>query len=48
MCYDTFKRRLTQPRSYRDEWEDQHLVLQAQKDFIKYNSNQVSDRYVSQ
>ncbi|KAL4602541.1 hypothetical protein ACB092_10G059500 [Castanea dentata] len=27
MCYDTFKRRLTQPQSYRDEWEDQHLVL---------------------
>nr|POE68660.1 flavin-containing monooxygenase fmo gs-ox-like 5 [Quercus suber] len=28
--------------------KDRHLVLQAQKDFIKYTPNQVSDIYVSQ
>ncbi|KAK9984621.1 hypothetical protein SO802_034146 [Lithocarpus litseifolius] len=43
MYYATIKGRLAHLESYRDEWETQHLVLQAYKDFIKPASNQVSD-----
>ena len=42
MYYATIKGRLANLESYRDEWETQHLVLQAY-DFIKPASNQVSD-----
>ncbi|KAK9991324.1 hypothetical protein SO802_026309 [Lithocarpus litseifolius] len=48
MCCAAFKSRVTQPMSYRDDWEDQHLVLQAHEDFIKQTSNEVRDRCVSQ
>ncbi|GMY30066.1 flavin-containing monooxygenase FMO GS-OX-like 4 isoform X1 [Fagus crenata] len=48
MCLATFKSRLARPESYRDEWEDQQLILQAHEDFIKLTSNQVSDRCTSQ
>ncbi|XVE57700.1 hypothetical protein DITRI_Ditri04bG0110500 [Diplodiscus trichospermus] len=27
-----------QPETYRDEWDDHHLVLEAQEDFIKFTS----------
>ncbi|KAF6152992.1 hypothetical protein GIB67_021597 [Kingdonia uniflora] len=30
----TGKNRIARPETYRDEWEDQHLVLQAQEDFL--------------
>jgi len=48
MYYSTAKNRLARPESYRDEWEDHHLVLQAHEDFIDQISNRVSDRYLSQ
>ncbi|KAK7252669.1 hypothetical protein RIF29_36781 [Crotalaria pallida] len=32
----TSKNRVLRPESYRDEWEDDDLVLQAQKDFANY------------
>ncbi|KAM3734896.1 hypothetical protein ACB098_10G048400 [Castanea mollissima] len=40
MYYATVKGRLAHLESYRDEWETQHLVLQAYEDFIKPASNQ--------
>lgn len=48
MYYSTSKNRSARPGSYRDEWEDHHLVLQAHEDFIDYTSNGVSDRCLSQ
>lgn len=48
MYYSTSKNRRARPGSYRDEWEDHHLVLQAHEDFIDYTSNGVSDRCLSQ
>lgn len=39
------KNRLTRPETYRDEWDDHHLILQAQEDFIKYTSNRVTSKY---
>ncbi|KAF8412409.1 hypothetical protein HHK36_000373 [Tetracentron sinense] len=39
MYYATGKNRVARPETYRDEWEDQHLVLQAQEDFIQYSPN---------
>uniref|UniRef100_A0A7N2N2Q8 Flavin-containing monooxygenase n=1 Tax=Quercus lobata TaxID=97700 RepID=A0A7N2N2Q8_QUELO len=41
MYYATVKGRLAHLESYRDEWETQHLVLQAYEDFIKPASNQI-------
>ncbi|KAM3734898.1 hypothetical protein ACB098_10G048500 [Castanea mollissima] len=38
----TIKSKLAHLESYRDEWEAQHLVLQAYEDFIKHTSEQVS------
>ncbi|XP_060674609.1 flavin-containing monooxygenase FMO GS-OX-like 4 isoform X1 [Ziziphus jujuba] len=35
----TKKSKITRPNSYRDEWEDQHLVWQANQDFIKFTVN---------
>ncbi|XP_040987318.1 flavin-containing monooxygenase FMO GS-OX-like 4 isoform X3 [Juglans microcarpa x Juglans regia] len=39
MFYTILNSVLARPESYRDEWEDHHLVLQAHEDFIKYTSN---------
>ncbi|KAL5551162.1 hypothetical protein UlMin_001338 [Ulmus minor] len=40
--YDALcKNRSLRPETYRDEWEDGHLVLQAQQDFAKFCSNGV-------
>ncbi|OVA15147.1 Flavin monooxygenase FMO [Macleaya cordata] len=36
MELESFKRTLSQPETYRDEWEDEHLILQAQEEFRKY------------
>lgn len=33
------KNRRARPETYRDEWEDDHLVLQAHEDFKKYTLN---------
>lgn len=41
------KDRRARPESYRDDWEDHHLVLQACEDFMKYTSHKVSDRSAS-
>ncbi|XP_030947988.1 flavin-containing monooxygenase FMO GS-OX-like 4 isoform X1 [Quercus lobata] len=38
----TIKSKLAHLESYREEWEAQHLVLQAYEDFIKHTSEQVS------
>ncbi|KAG6634274.1 flavin-containing monooxygenase FMO GS-OX-like 4 [Carya illinoinensis] len=40
------RNRRARPETFRDEWEDHHLVLQAHEDFIKYTSNVVSDKCV--
>ncbi|XP_050231239.1 flavin-containing monooxygenase FMO GS-OX-like 3 isoform X1 [Mercurialis annua] len=32
----TGKERINRPKSYRDEWEDDHLILEAHQDFEKY------------
>ncbi|CAK9171132.1 unnamed protein product [Ilex paraguariensis] len=38
MYHATSKNKKARPETYRDEWEDQHLVEQAQKDFQKFLS----------
>ncbi|XP_021810291.1 flavin-containing monooxygenase FMO GS-OX-like 4 [Prunus avium] len=35
------------PETYRDEWEDHHLVLQAHEDFRKYTLNGVENGHVT-
>lgn len=37
------KRRRTQPETYRDEWDDEGLIIQANNDFIKYFPNGVNN-----
>lgn len=32
----TSKNRILRPETYRDEWDDDDLVLQAEQDFAKY------------
>ncbi|XVF10797.1 hypothetical protein REPUB_Repub07fG0214300 [Reevesia pubescens] len=41
-CAFSENRRL-RPETYRDEWEDHHLVLEAHEDFIKYTSTSNKD-----
>ncbi|CAJ1928365.1 unnamed protein product [Sphenostylis stenocarpa] len=36
MCMATSKNRVLRPESYRDEWEDDDLVQQAEQDFANY------------
>ncbi|OVA03482.1 Flavin monooxygenase FMO [Macleaya cordata] len=36
MYEEASKKKKTQPETYRDEWEDQQLILQAQEDFRQY------------
>lgn len=36
MYDDTSRRKGSQPETYRDQWEDDHLLLQAQDDFLKH------------
>ncbi|KAL5542626.1 hypothetical protein UlMin_010336 [Ulmus minor] len=33
------KRKRLQPETYRDDWDDDHLILQAHEDFVKYLPN---------
>lgn len=35
------KRKRSQPETYRDEWDDEDLIVQANQDFIKYLPNGV-------
>ncbi|CAH9102592.1 unnamed protein product [Cuscuta epithymum] len=35
----TSQRRREQPETYRDEWDDEHLILQAHQDFHRYLSS---------
>ncbi|KAA8521876.1 hypothetical protein F0562_012810 [Nyssa sinensis] len=39
MYLEASKNRLIRPETYRDEWDDHHLVSQAHEDFGKYLSN---------
>ncbi|KAL5748516.1 hypothetical protein ACOSP7_025558 [Xanthoceras sorbifolium] len=39
MVYATVKNKSIRPETYRDEWEDEHLILEAQEEFIEYTSN---------
>ncbi|KAG2277672.1 hypothetical protein Bca52824_060227 [Brassica carinata] len=38
MCLTSFMRVMKHPETYRDEWEDHHLVSQAYQDFSLYSS----------
>ncbi|KAF3499460.1 hypothetical protein F2Q69_00040698 [Brassica cretica] len=38
MCLTSFMRVMKHPETYRDEWEDNHLVSQAYQDFSLYSS----------
>lgn len=38
MYFITSKRRMNQPETYRDQWEDEHLILQAQEEFSRHFS----------
>ncbi|OMO52421.1 Flavin monooxygenase FMO [Corchorus olitorius] len=42
MYYATSKNRIPRPETYRDEWDDHDLVLEAHEDFVKYTSKQSS------
>ncbi|CAL9029505.1 unnamed protein product [Prunus brigantina] len=44
MYLEVSKNRHAQPETYRDEWEDDHLVLQAHEDFKKYTLNGVTKK----
>ena len=35
-------RHIHQPDTYRDQWDDEDLILQAHQDFIKYSPNKVN------
>ncbi|KAE8055966.1 hypothetical protein FH972_012770 [Carpinus fangiana] len=48
MFYSCVKNLFARPESYRDEWEDHHLLLQAHEDFIQYTLNRVSNRCLPQ
>lgn len=40
MAYSAFKNIfINRPGTYRNEWDDEHLVAEANKDFIKYTLN---------
>ncbi|RXH97316.1 hypothetical protein DVH24_035984 [Malus domestica] len=43
MYSEVSKNKCARPETYRDEWEDDHLVLQAYEDFKKYTLNGVSN-----
>ncbi|KAF5729871.1 flavin-containing monooxygenase-related family protein [Tripterygium wilfordii] len=36
MFCESLKQRIAHPETYRDEWEDHDLILQAHQDFLKY------------
>ncbi|CAL8156575.1 unnamed protein product [Prunus armeniaca] len=44
MYLEVSKNRHARPETYRDEWEDDHLVLQAHEDFKKYTLNGVTKK----
>ncbi|XP_048230679.1 flavin-containing monooxygenase FMO GS-OX-like 3 [Ricinus communis] len=41
---ENFRNPLLRPDTYRDEWEDDHLILEAMQDFTKYTSNNLIDK----
>lgn len=43
MYYATNKSRILRPETFRDNWEDNNLILQAHQDFIKYSPNEISN-----
>lgn len=36
MYFISRKNKKTQPETYRDQWDDDDLIIQAQEDFVKY------------
>ncbi|ONI06693.1 hypothetical protein PRUPE_5G074900 [Prunus persica] len=44
MYLEVSKNRHARPETYRDEWEDDHLILQAHEDFKKYTLNGVTKK----
>ncbi|MCD7467795.1 Flavin-containing monooxygenase FMO GS-OX1, partial [Datura stramonium] len=36
MYFISRKNKKTQPETYRDEWDDDDLIIQAHEDFVKY------------
>ncbi|KAI9173406.1 hypothetical protein LWI28_000782 [Acer negundo] len=46
MMHANVKNRSIRPDTFRDEWEDEHLILEAQEEFIKYTSYGASDMHL--
>ncbi|TXG51107.1 hypothetical protein EZV62_023631 [Acer yangbiense] len=46
MMYATTKNRNLRPETYRDEWEDEHLISEAQEEFINYTSYGANDMHI--
>ncbi|CAB4279606.1 unnamed protein product [Prunus armeniaca] len=44
MYLEVSKNKHARPETYRDEWEDDRLVLQAHEDFKKYTLNGVTKK----
>ncbi|XP_016651229.1 PREDICTED: flavin-containing monooxygenase FMO GS-OX-like 5 [Prunus mume] len=47
MYFVAIENLFARPETYKDEWEDHHLVLQAHEDFRKYTLNGVENGYVT-
>ncbi|CDY27691.1 BnaUnng00410D [Brassica napus] len=47
MCLTSLMRKMAHPETYRDEWEDHHLVSQAYQDFSLYTHQQNMRLYVT-
>lgn len=39
MFYSVFKRIHAQSNTYKDDWDDDHLIAEAYEDFVKFTSN---------
>lgn len=39
MFYNVFKRIQAQSNTYKDDWDDDHLIAEAYEDFVKFTSN---------
>jgi len=39
MFYKVFKRIQSQASTYKDDWDDDHLIAEAYEDFVKFPSN---------
>ncbi|KAK0587872.1 hypothetical protein LWI29_030259 [Acer saccharum] len=46
MMLANVKNRSIRPDTFRDEWEDEHLILEAQEEFINYTSYGASDMHL--